>query len=113
MQAYKFVPTATATKPDTNITRLLEKALKRERLSREEKDWIASLLYGILGSNGHTYRLSGWAWYMADCLPRILVHFVWSDGFHISYAPDKTSLRKSLTRTNGQIVEMLYAPIRR
>ena len=113
MQAYKFASTATATKPDNNITRLLEKAIRKENLSREEKDKIANLLYGIWGSKGPIYRLAGWAWNMKDCLPRILVLFAWSDGFHIFYAPDKTSLRKLLTETNGVIVEMLYAPRRR
>ncbi len=110
MEAYKFASTATATKPDNNITRLLEKAIRKEKLSREEKNKIANLLYGILGSNGHTYRLAGWAWYMADCLPRILVSFTWNhQQFDTYYAPDKTSLRKVL-RGLLPVNEMIYAP---
>ena len=113
MQAYKFASTATATKPDNDITRLLEKAIRKEKLSRGEKDRIGRILYGIGSNHSPHYRLAGWEWYMADCLARILVRFAWSDGFHIFYAPDKTSLRKPLTETNGPIVEMIYAPRKR
>lgn len=107
MQAYKFASTATATKPDTDRTRLLEKAIRMEKLSREEKDRIGYF------SNDATYRLAGWAWYMADCLPRILVSNTWRpQQFDAYYAPDKTSLRKAL-RGLLPVNEMIYAPRRR
>ena len=113
MQAYKFASTATATKPDNDITRLLEKAIRKEKLSREEKDRIANILYGLFSGYGATYRLAGWAWYMADCLPRILVSNTWSpQQFDAYYAPDKTSLRKAL-RGLLPVNEMIYADRRR
>jgi hypothetical protein len=106
MTAYKFVPYARETKPDNETTRLLEKAQQSEELTREEKDNIADTLYGIFGSHSSTYKLAGWAWYMGNCLPRILVRFNYDTEFRPYYAPDKTSLRKAL---HEPIREMIYA----
>jgi len=104
--AYKFSECARLVKPDNDITRLLEKAMRKERLSREEKDRIGNLLYGTFGSQAATYKLAGWAWSMSGCLRRILVKFKWGVTFHPYYAPDKTALRKVLPLP---VREMIYA----
>lgn len=106
MIAYKFVSYAREEKPDTEVTVLLEKAQSGAGLTREEKDRIASILWGIFGSHSSTYKLYGWAWPMANCLPRILVSYTWDKYFAPYHAPDKTSLRKALC---GPIREMIYA----
>jgi len=109
MQPYKFCDTATETKPDTATTRLLEKVLGGSVLSRTEADNVAEILYGIFSPHSNTYRLLGWAWPMACCLPRILVGFGYEPGvFRTYYAPDKTSLRKAITDRH-RILEMIYA----
>jgi len=106
VQAYKFSPTASDKKPDTDITRLLEAVGTRE-LTRQEKDRIAYVLYGPGTAGGGTYKLSGWMWPMVNDLPRILVRFDHTPSeFWIYYAPDKTSLRRAL-RT--KILEMIQA----
>lgn len=107
MEACKFSSTAAETKPDNVTTTLLEKAMSRQPLSRTEKDRIAEILYGTFGSHASTYKLTGWAWDMADCLPRILVNFTYDRYFLPFYAPDKTSLRKALS--HQPIREMIYA----
>lgn len=106
MVAYKFSTSARDTKPDNDITRLLEKAMRGESLNREEKDRIANQLYGTFGSQSSTYKLAGWAWSMSGYLRRILVRFNWDNNFHPYFAPDKTALRKALTLP---IKEMIYA----
>lgn len=107
MAAYKFVTGDVGEKPDTDITRLLEKAQDGDNLTRDERDRIAGLLYGLFGSHSSTYKLHGWAWDMHTYLRRILVRFNYDGGrFETYYAPDKTSLRKAL-RT--PIKEMVYA----
>ena len=81
--------------------------MAKKRLSRGEKDKIAETLYGTFGSQGATYKLSGWAWNMRDCLKRFLVSFKYASGtFNAYYAADKTSLRKVLT----SISEIIEAP---
>lgn len=105
MFAYKFSSTAMAEKPDNELTRLLEKAQDYDALSREEKDRIANILWGIFGSHSSTYRLAGWAWGMSTCLRRILVRHTYDSHFSIYFAPDKTSLQKCL----HQVKEMVYA----
>jgi len=104
--AYRFSECAQPIKPDNDITRLLEKAMRKESLNREEKDRIGNLLYGIFGSHSATYKLAGWAWSMSGCLRRILVRFNWDNTFHPYYAPDKTALKNALTHP---IREMIYA----
>ena len=105
MFAYKFSKCATAEKPQTENTELLEKAMRNEALSRQEKDRIAEILYGLFGDHGSTYRLAGWAWHMSGVLPRILVRHTWDNSFCPHYAPDKTALRKVLY----SVAEMVYA----
>ena len=106
MVAYKFSECAQPVKPDNDITRLLEKAMRGESLDREEKDRIGNLFYGIFGSQSATYKLAGWAWNLSGSLRRILVSYRGANTFHPYYAPDKTALRKALTLP---IREMLYA----
>lgn len=109
MSAYKFSNTATDTKPNTETTRLLEKAMSGSVLSRKEKDKVAEALYGLFGAQGPTYELHGWAWPMRIHLARTLVSFSYEPMlFHIYYAPDKTSLRKCLVDKH-YILEMIYA----
>jgi hypothetical protein len=105
MFAYKFSSTATAEKPDNKLTQLLEKAKEGQVLSREEKDRIANILWGTFGSQSSTYRLAGWAWYMGDCLQRILVRHTYDSHFEVYQAPDKTALRKCISHVR----EMVYA----
>ena len=105
----KEAKTAKETKPDTDTTRLLEKAQDGKALTREEKDKIANILYGTFGAQSSTYKLRGWAWPMHETLKRILVSFDYEPGiFHTYYAPDKTSLRKALSGS-GSIHEMIEA----
>ncbi|MBA7709948.1 hypothetical protein ES703_118874 [subsurface metagenome] len=106
MGAYKFSSCAREEKPDNDQTRLLEKAQSGALLTREEKDRIASLLYGLFSVHGATYKLAGWAWSMSGCLRRILVNYKYDRQFEPYYAPDKTSLRKALCLP---ISEMVYA----
>jgi hypothetical protein len=105
--AYKFSKTARDTKPNTEITQLLEKAQDGAKLTREEKDEIAKILYGTFGAQYSTYKLLGWAWNMDPYLKRILVSFTYEPNKFIAYyAPDKTSLRKVLS----PVSELIEAP---
>lgn len=106
MSAFIFSCCAKEEKPDNETTRLLEKTEAGKALTREEKDRVADILYGTFSNHSATYRLAGWAWPMARCLPRILVNFTWDNHFIPYHAPDKTSLRKALL---GPIREMIYA----
>jgi len=104
MHAYKFSKMARSEKPVTELTLLLEKAQEKKTLTREEKDKISEVLYGIFGSYSSTYKLGGWAWPMANFLKRILVSFTYDPGrFSTYYAPDKTSLRKALSSVSEMI----------
>ena len=105
MSIYKFSSTAVQMKPVTPTTILLENAMSGSQLTREEKDKVAEILYGIMGS-GVVYKLAGWAWNMEECFPRILVKHKCDKYFTPYYAPDKTSLRKALKQ---QIDEMIVA----
>lgn len=107
MYAYKFSSTATTEKPDNDTTRLLEKALRKEALTREEKDKVANILYGTCSGHSCAYKLSGWVWHMYEVLPRILVRHRHDECFWPYRAPDKTSLRKALYGVG----EMVYAKI--
>lgn len=73
-------------------------------LTREEKNYITTNLYGIFGAQSSVYKLGGFAVPFFEVLPRILVkirHYGWKE----YYAPDKTSLRKAITG----IIEMIEA----
>lgn len=95
MKAYVFSECATKEKPDTDTTRLLEKAMDGAELTRQEKDKIADICYGIFGSQFAGYRLAGWQWDLRHCLNKYVVESSFGD-LHYYYAPDKTSLRKAL-----------------
>ncbi|MCK5235886.1 MAG: hypothetical protein KAR06_02780 [Deltaproteobacteria bacterium] len=105
MYAYKFSSTAKEEKPESEITALLEKTLRKDKLTREEKDRVANILYGIFSGHSSAYRLLGWVWYMDGVLPRILVRYRHEQYFWPYRAPDKTSLRKVL----DSVREMVYA----
>lgn len=112
MNAYKFAFHANvpAQPPETENTKLLDKAFGDEPLTREEKDRIAQVLYGIFGANGPSYRLSGWCWPMSQAkqVKRILVSNRHEpDRFRAYYAPDKSSLRKAIKVDSPK--EMIYA----
>lgn len=71
MIPYKFSNCAVAEKPETEITRLLEKCtngIENVWLPREAKDKIAEALYGLFGAQSSTYKLHGWAWPMFTVL---------------------------------------------
>ncbi len=97
--------------PTNGQTDLLEKAYSDTPLTRDEKNRIATILYGVCGSHSSQYRLAGWVWHLADArqIQRILVSYTYERGtFRAYYAPDKTSLRHALDDSN--IAEMIYAP---
>ena len=105
VKAYPFNERADKQRPLTDITELLEAYGDRE-LTREEKDKIALILYGVLGANSSSYRIHAWEWPMHEVLPRMLVRFSYSPSeFHIYFAPDKTSLRKALTDPILEIIQ--------
>lgn len=110
MPAWKFSKTAAAEKPDNEITRLLEKAQSGSSLTREEKDRVSNILYGLFGAASSSYQLAGWEWDMWEYLPRFLVQYKGDRHFWPYYAPDKTSLRKVLITP---IREIVAAPVRR
>ena len=98
--AYQFSNWGVPPKPDTEHTRLLEKAFTDEPLADEEKDQMP-----VFRANGDGYKLGGWQWLMtrAKQLRRILVntsHYGWQE----FYAVSKTHLR----RKESGILEMVY-----
>lgn len=108
---FSFHSNVSKTPPKNEITELLDKAFTDEPLTRQEKDRIAEIPYGLFGANSSTYKLVGWAWPMAKArqMRRVLVKFRHDPGCWIEYwAPDKTSLRRALP-DHSQIVEMVYA----
>ena len=94
--AYKFSKYAADQKPDTDTTRFIEKVQTGACLSRNEKDRIAEICYGIFGSGFAGYKLHGWLWNIDKVLNEYIVEFSYG-GFQSYYAPDKTSLRKVLS----------------
>lgn len=99
MTPYIFSECAVPVKPDTEITKLLEKCGDGVRyvfLTREEKDRIAEILYGLFGSHSSVYKLHGWAWPMHRVLRKFLIQFKYDSAYHPFFAPDKTSIRKAL-----------------
>lgn len=104
---FQFAPTATKEKPDTETTRLLEKAQRKgmmgtlDTLTREEKNRIAE----ITAHSTHGYRLSGWCWPLWPFFNQYLVNQYGSWQEHT--APDKTSLRHALT---GKILQIVFVP---
>ena len=107
LQPYKFSSTAWKEKPVNALTELLERAMKDlSSLTREEKDKVADILYGVGGCYSSTYKFMGWAWPMAPYLKRILVSFTYQPNtFNTYYAPDKTSLRKALVTSIYEMIE--------
>ncbi len=94
--AFKFSRCATNQKPDTDTTRFIEKVQTGVCLSRDEKDRIAQICYGISGSQFAGYKLHGWLWNVNEVLNEYIVEFSYGS-FQSYYTPDKTSLRKSIT----------------
>ena len=79
--------------------------MRKESLTRDEKDRVADLLYGLFGAHcGGQYRLAGWCWNLRQALPRFLVRYEHDDRFVPYYAPDKTSLRNALVTPIAEIV---------
>lgn len=98
--AYQFSNWDVPPKPDTEMTRLMEKAHTDEPLTADEKDRMP-----IFGADGEGYKLGGWRWRMttAKQLRRILA-YVQYYGWQEFYAVSKTHLRR---KRNG-IKEMVY-----
>lgn len=95
MNVYKFVkwdvPSLNSLK-DSDVYQLYN---KRNKLNREEKDRLFSMLF----CNSYSkvgVPLGGWMFPFGDILKRFLVK---RDGFWSEFfAPDKTSIRNGLTR---------------
>lgn len=94
-QPYIFSSTAVKEKPVTAITVLLERCMNREKLTRSEKDRIANICYGVFSRHSALYKLMGWLWDLRGCLQKYVVEFTYGD-LQYYYAPDKSSLRKTL-----------------
>lgn len=104
--AYKFAHHANvpSVPPQTEMTRLCDKAFGDEPLTREEMD----VLGHRLRESGHVYKLAGWCWplYKAKQMRRFLVTFRHNEGvFYTHYAPDRKSLRKTLE--GSKVLEIL------
>lgn len=95
-QAYKFSECAGAKKPVTKITLLFEKVMSEQSLNREEKNRIADICYGLSSQHAPCYKLGGWCWDLMMHLTAYVVEFN-HGGLGKYYAPDKTSLRRTLT----------------
>ena len=106
MNVYKFSETATDVKPDTEITRFLEKVMQGGAFSRQEKDRLTEILYDTFGCRDTTYKLMGWAWPMREHLQEFIVDSRYY-GLKSYWALDKTSLRKSL-KCIGKIRRILF-----
>ena len=94
--AYKFSKCAANQKPDTDTTRFIEKVQTGACLSRNGKDRIAKICYGIFGSGFAGYKLHGWLWNIDKVLNEYIVEFSYGS-FQSYYAPDRTSLRKAIS----------------
>lgn len=88
---------------DSRAYNLRERLNSGEKLSREDKNWIAENI------NHNSYfrtavPLRGYRFDFSDVLRKFLVkqHGQWSE----YYAPDKTSLRNAIYGTINQIVEI-------
>jgi hypothetical protein len=103
--SHKNLPKGSAC-PIDRMFQLYGKALKKKKLSREEKDYVANRLYGISGCGSSLYKTMGFQANFFQVFPRILVNIKYY-GWQTYYAPDKTSLRKAIPE---QIIEMIYAP---
>lgn len=108
-----FADTASAQPPETEQTRLLDRAHAGETLSREDKDAHARLsVSSTWGLRPGYLCLRGWAFRTRTSTSRrILVHFAAGDHWQVFYAYDKTALRQAL-REQGfpRILEMMYLP---
>lgn len=89
--------------PQCRMFDLFQKLERKERITREEKNFIANSLYGTFGSKSSTYKLGGFAAPFHKVLPRFLVKQY--DYWQECYAPDKTSLRSALFGTVKEIIQ--------
>lgn len=99
--AYQFSEWEVPPKPDTEMTRLLEKAHTDVPLTAEEKEKMP-----VFQAEDAAYRLGGWCWPMHSTkqLRRILARIQYY-GWQEYYAVSKTHLRR---KRNG-VLEMIYA----
>jgi len=95
MNAYRFSDTASDVKPETDTTRFLEKVMQGGKFTRQEKDRLAQIFYGVFGCNGTIYKYMGWAWPMRAYLQEFIVDRQYH-GLKSHWALDKTSLRNSI-----------------
>lgn len=96
-------------RPSCQAFDLYDKLLAGKALSRQEKDRVAELLYGIGSSHSCWYKCGGFLAPFDQVLPRYLVLARWG-GWRAYWAPDKTSLRKALTGQGDPIVEIHELP---
>jgi hypothetical protein len=95
--AKKFSSTATEQKPQCDTVSFLERISDKpiKKWSRQEKDKLAGIFYGVFGSQFAGYRLMGWEWNFSKILPEFIVHF--KHGHYQSFrAADKTALRRNM-----------------
>lgn len=103
MIAYKFVNwevPALGTLKDSKVYQVKERLLNGQKLTREEKDWLADKL-----AVGHgSIKLQGWSFDFYSLLKRFIVRYY--DSWYSYYAPDKTSLRRALGSGVKEIYEI-------
>lgn len=104
--AYKFVkwdvpPLDTLT--NSKVYQLREKLNKGEKISRQEKDWLAQELLGNSYFNT-SVPLMGYRFDFSDVVKTFLVK-QYGD-WHEYNAPDKTSIRNNLLGKIDKIVEL-------
>lgn len=115
--AYKFAHHDRVPAEPPEVDPAIDKAFGDDPLTREEKDRLARICFGLFGAGSAIYRRGGWAWplWLAKQIRRILVREPHEGVWRTYYAPDKTSLRRALSgRGCGYSkTEMIYAPVRR
>lgn len=90
--------------PECEAKQFHDKLTNHQPLSRQEKDRLAEILYGLFGQHRPIYKMGGWAFDFTDLLPCILVRSEFSSSWGEFYAPDKTSLRKALKTKQPMVV---------
>ena len=83
--------------------KLYGKLFNGQKLTREEKDRVAEILYGLFGANSFVYKYGGFAADFRKYCKRFIVR-QYGD-FCEYYALDKTSLRKAIPGTIEEIIE--------
>jgi len=91
---FAFHARVPAEPPECEAFTLYRRLAAGGTLSREDKDRIAQLCYGVSTSHSSTYQRGGWECRFAEVCPCYIVQ----QGGQLAYywAPDATSLRTAL-----------------